>query len=488
MKLLVLGIDGGTTDIFDAFDMPFWAELRRRSNNLAVTEDLNQRGWARMLSGQGADQTGGLYVRPKQSSPPQFELSFDFTTMKTAQGFKPIWEFAQDAGHSVGMMNVPTSHPAQEVNGFYVSGGGGGIFQGGLPANSAFPHSVSQSLAETEYIFDTRLGAESFPDPVSLVRHLNTMMSRRVAAFAKLSRDFQIQFGFLALRATTVLLYLSMSEIAYMMRFSKQDPQRKSWSSNWLDVVSGHMRTLDDCIARLFDALQPEHYILASDHSIVPWTHNIDLGGFLVAHGYANYSKSRFNWMRNVARAVLRPKFRQKLGVVPLGGVNKELRCSGALLNNDGRAFSGTYCYGIYINDQVRFGGPVRMEDVAGEVQQIISDFNWAAARLTFPLSAAPYRELFMGAPHSDKLPDITILQSGHAFPTFSMGAHWYAHNPNYGPVRTIRGVGGMHTGQKGRHPILMCDVALSQFIEEQDAIDLRLVHTLTKRLFEKRY
>ncbi|AHM03742.1 hypothetical protein roselon_01354 [Roseibacterium elongatum DSM 19469] len=483
MKLLVVGIDGGTADVFDAFDMPFWASLRKSDVTFDVTEDLNQRGWARMLSGKGAEETGGLYMRPAMDASRKFSISYGYKDLAKTPGFTPIWKLAEAAGARVGMMNVPTTSPAQPVNGFYISGGGGGIMQGGLPENAAYPPELAQQLNDLGYVFDTRLGAQSFKTHQQLFERLDSMLDARARCFSEIALQQQIDFGFLTFRAPTVLMYLAMSEIAHIMRLPLDHPDRRAWSSPWLALVNRHMKAMDDALARLFDRLQPEHHIVASDHSMVPWTHNVDFNGFLTQSGFARAAGSAKTLLRNGARAALRPKFRKQLGQVPVSRLAQTMRTANAGLAGAPRAFSGTYVYGIYVNDGDRFGGPVPGADVTGETDAIIDAFNWEAMRNGIDMRAAPYRRTFGDAPQEAILPDITILQSGHAFPSATVGG-WYARNPNFGPVRSVQGVGGMHSGQKGRHPMLMADPALAALHDGAEAPDLRLVHRLTKRLF----
>lgn len=484
MKLLIVGIDGGTAGIFDAFDMPFWQSLRRNDVTFDVTEDLNQRGWARMLSGKGAEETGGLYMRPFNDQSFKFDFSYNYKMLSQTPGFVPIWQLAQRTGARVGMMNVPTTAPAQSVNGFYVSGGGGGLNQGGLPQDAVFPMEDREVLETAGYIFDTRIGAEGFTDADVLCGHIIDMMTRRTDVFIKLAKRHEIDFGFLAYRATTVLLFLAMSEIAHILRQAEGKGARQSWSSPWLERVNTHMRTLDGVLSRLFDELQPENYILTSDHSMVPWTHNIDFNGFLVEAGLAQRNGSFGNTLRNIARAARRPKFRKQLAQVPAARLPSALQLAGAPLGRQPRAFSGGYVYGIYVNDADRFGGPVREADVRAETASIVDAFNWAALQQGVDMRAAPYRETFEGAAQQSVLPDVTILQSGHAFPASTVG-HWYVQNPNFGPVLSVKGVGGMHSGQKGRHPILMANKALAARHDADAPADLRLVHALTAAVFE---
>ncbi|WP_223477185.1 alkaline phosphatase family protein [Oricola indica] len=483
MKQLVVGIDGGTAAIFDAFDMPFWQSLRNADVTFDVTEDLNQRGWARMLSGQDASENGGLYMRPNFDGSRTFDFSFNYEMMSAAAKFRPIWRLAEDAGDRVGMMNVPTTSPAQAVPGFYVAGGGGGIFQGGLPDGAVYPKALVSEIEQAGYIFDTRPGAQDFSSVRDLTQHIEEMMKARTSTFVKLAKSQEIDFGFLAYRATTVLLFLGMSEVAHAMRVPRGDTRRQSWSEGWLAIIESHLRTLDDCLAKLFDELQPKHHIVTSDHSIVPWTHNVDFNGFLTEAGLAEFGVSGTTLAKSAAKLVLRPRFRAEMADVPLRQVFRATATAGRNTKNQPRAFSGTYVYGIYVNDRDRFGGPVSGDALGAETDGIIDSFNWIAQQRQIPMQAVRYRSTFGDAPQARILPDVSILQSGHAFPSI-LGSHWYGRNHNFGPVTTLTGAGGMHSGQKGTKPILMADTSLAALKSENDPMDLRLVYRLTAKLY----
>ena len=44
--------------------------------------------------------------------------------LKVNTNFMPLWDAQNANGHSVGVMNVPTTNIAPKVNSFFVSGGG----------------------------------------------------------------------------------------------------------------------------------------------------------------------------------------------------------------------------------------------------------------------------------------------------------------------------------------------------------------------------
>ena len=199
-----------------------------------------------------------------------FDISYDFSNLSKAKNFKPIWQFALDKNMPIGLMNIPTTYPAQSVDGFYISGGGGGIFQGGLPENSVYPDSAKDVLIKNNYIFDVRLGKQSsnFSSITAYMDELERMMKSRTNSYIELAKQHSIGFGFLAYRAPTSLLYLAMSEIMKLLDQTHASSFKELATFEWSDLVYNHFRVLDECLKSLFDNLQPKNFILTSDHSI----------------------------------------------------------------------------------------------------------------------------------------------------------------------------------------------------------------------------
>ena len=90
-------------------------------------------------------------------------------------------------------------------------------------------------------------------------------------------------------------------------------------------------------------------------------------------------------------------------------------------------------------------------------------------------------------APSQNKpshLPDVKIHCSDEYFFSRYPG-DFVRPNPDYKPLESIANVsGGMHSGQKGRHPLFCCDRETAKLIREDDPLDLTLVYKLTERIF----
>ncbi|WP_346992889.1 hypothetical protein [Alteromonas gracilis] len=120
MDLLVIGIDGGTKEIIDNLPMPFTQSLFKTAKSKTLTEDLISRGWAEVLTGQHAADTKAFYLMPCADKSYDFSASYSKKDMVNESPSKPLWEVLNESGASVGIVNVPTTGPVDEVNGFFI--------------------------------------------------------------------------------------------------------------------------------------------------------------------------------------------------------------------------------------------------------------------------------------------------------------------------------------------------------------------------------
>jgi predicted AlkP superfamily phosphohydrolase/phosphomutase len=189
MKLLVIGIDGAHLEPFRRGWTPNIEKLINAGDILPVHEDLITRGWARIITGQGAEVTGALYDRPDLNGTTGWSLKFNMNSvLNLGSKVLPIWQVLSEMNVKVGIMNVPTVFPAPVVNGFFVSGGGGGAPVVQEPtADFCFPENIVNQLREWDYIVDERpnslLAEKGLTLPTEVFQRLSYKNSKRVEAF-----------------------------------------------------------------------------------------------------------------------------------------------------------------------------------------------------------------------------------------------------------------------------------------------------------------
>lgn len=493
MEMLIIGIDGGDRRIIEAMDMPFMQELIGRSTVRNLDEDLYTRGWSQMLTGLNAPDAKNIYMHPVLDGTHRFSFSFGNKDMAGKDYIKTLPRLVNDAGKSIGIMNVPTTFPAEKVDGFVVAGGGGGMDTSQpIPPGSFYPEAVEECLKAHDYKFDLRLKSSGIKSLSKLVEALNEVVRKRTDTYIDLCQQYGPDVGFLCYRVTTDIQYLAMSEIEAYISIASM-PEIAGRNSNLDAQISDvqkelvkHYRFLDTQIQRVFEALKPARHLITSDHSAAPWLYTGNLDAFLLEKGYQSKSGGAFNARKFVVSALrkliplnMRKKIRTQ---TPLKKVEAGDRFSNKLT----KAFSHTYVKGIYINDVRRFGGPVSEgEELEQLVDQLVKDFNEDPRAKEIGLVAKAYRREHQGARFFDHLPDVMIDGPGTIF--YTNNGPFIGRNEKYGPLTDDLSdiTRDMVTGQKGIDPLFIVDERTASLLGEDEYPDLRLVYSAIEKVLQ---
>lgn len=145
-KLLVVGLDGATWDLIGpwaaAGDLPLFARLREEGASgplRSVTPNLTPPGWTTAFTGVNPGKHGifDFFTLDPGSAAPRILTSGD-------RRAPALWEILGGAGRRVGVFNVPSTYPADAVNGFFVTGMG----TPGLTGPWASPEEEREGLRE----------------------------------------------------------------------------------------------------------------------------------------------------------------------------------------------------------------------------------------------------------------------------------------------------------------------------------------------------
>jgi len=459
MKLLVIGIDGGDSEIVHTMPMPFLQNLIKEGKSLPITEDLYGRGWPKIVCGLPAEESGAFYTKPEIIKHGcKASQSFNTDSYKKADS-EPLWQKLNEAGYKIGFMNIPTTFPAPNVNGFFVSGAGGGLGKSGsVPDRACYPESVKDILLEKEYIFDTRFMASGIRKRDEFIERLKLMTIKRIDTYLELYKRNNIDVGFIAFMGPKCIQYLAMAEIEKMQNLPVAE-----WNSEQKEIASLY-EDFDKEIKRLIDSLMPEQIMLVSDHGQSPYRHVINLGPFLKRSGMLVDAPRSKKIFRDKVKSLLRqivPDFIRihlsKSAPKLKAAMNKDM-----LNFNESRAFSMRYVPGIYINDS-RFGGPVNGDDEYNRLlRELVSAFNSEPVAIQYGLTARPYRAMKSGARFSKLLPDIWIDHPDSMFFEYGVGQSrtgpdmLVSENPEYDKeINWGRVTRDQWTGVKGHRPLL---------------------------------
>jgi predicted AlkP superfamily phosphohydrolase/phosphomutase len=491
MKLLIIGIDGGTKEIIEGMPMPFTQSLLRDSYSKEIDEDLLSRGWAEILTGEHASSNKAFYLMPFADGSYDFSGSYSKRDMVSASSHKPLWQVLSDLNVLSGIVNVPTTGPAEKINGFMVAGGGGGIqAKDGIPDGMVYPPEYKKKLEEKGYVFDVRLpGGESTVS--GFLKKIKEAERIQRETFVELSKLNNPDFGFHCFRITTEVQYLARYEIEKCIEGILQAKKEVAEFVPDTDVqrnVIEHYRCLDDSIKSIFEELKPDNYILVGDHAteLLQYEGNIDVwlsrNGFMVKMSKMKIfvgKLSRFIYRKICAFTSRQITPKSSLVRAPITKFSKNQTLAFGTFYDTGN-FAG-----IYINDRGRFGGPVISNQESEEIVNAICEkFNADPAAARYGLEAKPYRKLFQGSDYQHLMPDIRIHKPDSIYFS-SRNWDFIRINPNLKKLEEdISGVRYPHSGAKGSSPLLSMSKGLRKFIYNDDPKDLRLVYFLVCRFF----
>jgi hypothetical protein len=432
MKLLMIGMDGAHIASFHRGWTPFTASLMDRAHHLPINEQLVARGWSHIVLGQHGAVTGALYDRPDLDGTHSWSLKFKTSDVPgIGTSVKPIWQSLGDAGYRVGIMNVPTVFPAPEVNGFCVSGGGGGgpVLQD--PTEElCHPKEILPILMGMSYIVDERpsslIADKGYSRPSQVFDRLALKNERRTDAFLRLSEEFDIDFGFVVFKSSSVF-----AELLVMAEQAATARSGAVADADMLEAAEAYYRHFDSQIQRLFAAYPKAEIVMVSDHgSVVPETH-FNPNALLQKLGFQPKARRKQLMSSVVQMAKKLIPYSLRLKLRKNATVNKNWAAISTAPPPGTRAFSsilGSWRHGIFVNDSVRFGGPVDPVQIPSVTQEVIDAINSDLEAGKHGVSASLRHD--HQSPGAPQYPDIVLSMpdsvvsstaSGTAFAPFLM-------------------------------------------------------------------
>lgn len=488
MRLLMIGMDGVQQSTFQRGWTPFIESLLDKGCSLDLKEDIISRGWAEIFTGRHATETGTLYERPV------LDGSYRWTDKCHLNGIpglgseiKPIWQVLNERGYRVGIMNVPTTNPAPQVDGFFVSGGGGGRrVQQSVAEDQCHPVSLKSQLDSWGYIVDERFGSllreKGLYEPGHLFGRLGEKCAKRTECFSKLSVQFDIDFGFIVFKSAMV-----MAETLLLPELARKVDGRE-FNKELIDAGARFFRRLDEHIKALVEQFSDAEVLLVSDHSTSERKYSVNFNALLVELGYQQKAAGRnsiffaLKKLRDVlpVRLVRRVKQNQRARQGIRGLTSFDTKRTKAF-----NVTSAQSSHGIFINDSGRFGGPVSDMEKAELCRRIVQDVNahpvvqrhGLQARLP-DVPAGSFQRCY---------PDIYVEMPEGYTPSNDQGAFVSEFSRRYEPtdLRTMEGKpGGSRISVKGHYPLAVLFAGEWMAQPADGRADLRVVYDHIDRKF----
>jgi predicted AlkP superfamily phosphohydrolase/phosphomutase len=251
-KVLVIGVDGATFDLIkpwvDQGKLPTFAKLMKKgaSGNLNSTPNTNSASaWASFATGNSPGKHGIYYFD---------ELVFGTYQKRyinsTFRKSKALWNYVSDAGKKVGVINVPMTFPAEEVNGFMIAGvDTPGIWSKGFTYPVSFFKDLQAAIGDYTIEADVphliRAGKKK-----SAVTSLLETIDKRYAATKHLMKHYPWDLFIVVFTAT---------DAAQHFFWADMDPAFDS-------VIFQIYQRINDVISRILEDAGNSSIVVLSDH------------------------------------------------------------------------------------------------------------------------------------------------------------------------------------------------------------------------------
>jgi len=259
-KVLVIGMDGATFDLIDPWikegKLPILEECIRqgtRSALLSTPLSNSAQAWSSFITGKNPGKHG-IYDF-FETLPYSYGVRFLNASFRSG---KSLWRMVSEAGKKVGIINVPITYPAEEVNGFLIPG----LDSPGMNGNFAYPRGLMEEINEHigEYVLEAGIwGYIRRGKPQIALEKLLEMVKTRTAAAKYLIQNKDWDLFMVVYTATDKVQHHFWKYIDPMRpEFSKD----YSYSSAILQVYQQIDRSIGELISLAPDA----SVIIMSDH------------------------------------------------------------------------------------------------------------------------------------------------------------------------------------------------------------------------------
>jgi len=392
LKTLVIGMDGASIETFKRGWTPYIESLIEKGYRLDLKLDLLSRGWVEIFTGKHAIETGALYDLPLLNGSLDWTEKFNIEKIPGwGTAIKPIWQILNERGYKVGIMNVPTTFPAPKVNGFFVSGGGGGakVVQEATE-ELCYPKDIVNYLQRVGYIVDERM-PDLFKNNLVTVDEVFSRFQiknqKRTETFIHLSKEKKVDFGFVVYKTSSV-----MAEFFTIPELEKELNGEIFLDHNLIKISKKYYQEFDKQIKTLIESFKDAEVIFVSDHSEMKSSFEVDANCFLQSNGFQTKKLKQQDKLTNQAVRYMKDLVKSnipsnlKKRILKLRKRVPDRKNTGLLSDqyfvfdpNTSIAFCvprGDWGRGIYINDEGRFNGIVAQKNIMNLSHQISDRIN----------------------------------------------------------------------------------------------------------------
>ena len=304
-KVFVIGIDGGTWDIFDKLmDKGIMPNLKKLvDNNFSASLEssippVTAPAWSSFITGMNPDKHGVFDFAKHQQGNYQ-------TLINNANSIKAksLWKILSDSGKTVGVINVPMTYPPEEVNGFVIPG----FLSPGVSKQkiSTSPEGIIDEV--TEAIGDYKIFLEMSPKATiksagkqGFLKKCTKIVNKRYDAAVYLYQKYQPDF---------FMVHFLMTDVVQHWIFHCLDESHKLYndkeSAELQNAIFDFYNNLDQKIGALLNIIdKAADVIILSDHGFGPLDQSVFLNRWLYENGYLKLNLKKQKTISTIRKIV----------------------------------------------------------------------------------------------------------------------------------------------------------------------------------------
>ena len=414
-RLTVVGLDAATFDVIDpmiqAGELPNIADVFASGSRgvlRSTTHPLTTQAWTTMLTGVNAGRHGMWDFCERD------ETGYRLRMVNGSYRRSPaVWDYLTAAKRRVGIVNVPFTWPAPEVNGFSIAGVDAASRERGLAYPETLLSELRQRYGKLEFDHELPLDHDGYID----VDRMGAAIEQRVDACLWLRERFEPDLLLAVFMAADHMQHYGWLE------WEEQGPDSR---------VAAVYRHLDWAVGAFREALGPdEDLMLVSDHGAGRVRGVVNINAWLAEHGWLTYADPGIR-RQELPRYTLYRLLEQRRRL-PKGLRNMVKQRAPVLRDrvHDLKEFvaidfrkTRAFAYGNFGNVAINVRGREKYGTVepGEEYDRLCEEIRAAALELVHPetgepLVAAVHRreELFNG-PQLEKIPDLIVEFAGYAW------------------------------------------------------------------------
>ncbi|MFW5919504.1 MAG: alkaline phosphatase family protein [Halanaeroarchaeum sp.] len=398
-RTFVIGLDGASWRLLDPWiddgTLPNVAALREASSwaeTRSCLPPVTFPNWKCYSAGKNPGGFGVFWFERVDLEAERIDVvnGSDFHTAE-------LWDYLNEAGQSVGVVNMPTTYPPREIDGVIVSGGPDAVEGEYRSIDSGYtsPPELADELTDW-FDYDVH------PDPLlssndergAEVDAILEALDSRFEVARWLFEERDLEFVHVTLFYLNVLHHF----------FWDEEPTRRAWT------------LVDDWLGRL-DDLEDTNLVLMSDHGSAPTTTEFYVNEWLAENGYQSRARTVDDALRRIGldrENVLRVA--KRLGVVDLLAATVPERVQQLVPQREGvKRARKLEAIDLDRTEALASGqGPIYLNpafDVESIRERLIEELR-AVEDEHGPLFTAVHRgEDVYSGPHVDDAPDVVLDQ-----------------------------------------------------------------------------